>query len=255
MKITEIKSQWSEAQGCSIKRENIGNQYIFIHFLTDAVLHTLNGDIAVRPGACIIYDKYSYQHFSVPDNPLLHDWFHLQGDISDKAKKYRLNFNQVYYPANSFAITEIVSGIEREFCQENEFSEDYYEIKITELMLSLSRNTLYSSKKTIDLKTRATLEYVRKTVFENYNKEWTVESMAKLANMSRSAFYNIYKQLFGLSPKQDLISCRIQHAKFMLIQGEYTVEQISDYCGYTNPFHFIRQFKAQTGITPGKYQL
>jgi len=254
MKITQIKAQWPEAQGCCIERKSIGNEYIFIHFLTNAVLHTTQCDIPIRPGACIIYDKYSHQHFSVPDCDLLHDWFHLQGDLSDKMKKYQLNFNQVYYPINSFSITEIVCGIEREFCQENKFSEDYYEIKITELLLALTRSTRHSLQKPIDSKTRISLENVRKSILERYNEPWDVESMAKLAKMSRSAFYNIYKQLFGLSPKQDLIACRIQHAKFMLLQGEYTVEQISDNCGYTNPYHFIRQFKAQTGITPGKYR-
>ena len=253
MKITHIKSQWSEKQGFTLHRPDTGNEYIFLHFLSPAVLHSSYCDIAVQPGACILYNKFVAQHFSSPDNVLLHDWFHLQGDLTEKMEKYELSFNQVYYPTNSFAITDIVRGMEREFQQANEFSEDYYEAKITELLLTLTRNALHPTDKPLSERTRMLLEDVRKTVLLQYTEPWEVEDMAKLAQMSRSAFYDAYKQLFGISPKQDLISCRIEHAKFMLLSREYSVEQVAQLCGYTNTCHFIRQFKAQTGATPKKF--
>ena len=253
MHITNIKSYWPEEKGFFINRPDTGNEYIFLHFLSPAVLHSTYCDIPVQPGACILYDKHVHQHFSSPDNALLHDWFHLKGDLTDKMRKYELSFNQVYYPTNSFTVTEIVRSMEIEFQQSNEFSEDYYEAKITELLLTLLRNTPQPTDKSLSYNTRMLLENVRKTVLARYAESWDVEYMAKLAHMSRSAFYDAYKQLFGVSPKQDLISCRIQHAKFMLLSREYSVEQVAQLCGYTNTCHFVRQFKAQTGATPGKY--
>lgn len=253
MKITSIKSGWAEIQGFFLERRDTGNEYIFLHFLSPAVLHTDYCDIPVQSGACVLYDKHTHQRFSSPHNPLLHDWFHLKGDLTEKMEKYGLCFNQIYYPTNSFAITEIVRGMEREFLQPSAFSQDLYIAKITELLLTLARNTQLSGKRPIDTKTRTLLEEVRKTVLSRYAEGWEVEDMAKLACMSRSAFYDTYKQLFGISPKQDLISCRIEHAKFMLLGREHSVEQVAQLCGYTNTCHFVRQFKAQTGATPGKF--
>ncbi len=253
MKITAVKAQWPEKRGFTLKRPDTGNQYIFLHFLSPALLHSSYCDIPVLPGACILYDKHSSQHFSSPGNILLHDWFHLSGDLSDKMEKYELCFNQVYYPTDSFSVTEIIRGMEREFLQENNFPEDYYEAKITELLLTLTRNTPSPPDKQIDTKTRTLLESVRKTILSRYAENWEIDTMAKLARMSRSAFHDTYRQLFGTSPKKDLISCRIEHAKFMLLSREHSVEQVAQMCGYTNTCHFIRQFKAQTGATPGKF--
>lgn len=44
---------------------------------------------------------------------------------------------------------------------------------------------------------------------------------------------------------------RIEKAKNMLMQG-MSVAETAEQLGYTNVYHFIRQFKQITGITPGK---
>ena len=40
----------------------------------------------------------------------------------------------------------------------------------------------------------------------------------------------------------------------LLIAEQATVEELADRLGYTNPYHFIRQFKSITGRTPGQYR-
>ncbi len=253
LKITSIKAQWPEDQGFFVHRPDTGNEYIFIHFLSPAVLHSSYCDIPVQPGACILYDKHACQHLSAPDNALMCDLFHLQGDLTDKMERYDLRFNQIYYPTDSFAVAEIVRAMEREFLRKSVFHEDFCNAKITELLLTLAHHTLHPTSTRLSDNTRVLLKATRKTILSRYAENWDIEAMAKLANMRRSAFYDAYRQLFGISPKQDLISCRIEHAKYMLLQREYSVEQVAQKCGYTSTCHFIRQFKAQTGATPGKY--
>ena len=89
---------------------------------------------------------------------------------------------------------------------------------------------------------------------EKYQEKWTVERMAKKAYMSTPYFYILYKSRFGISPKRDLQQVRIEQAKNLLLQKKLSVKEIAVAVGYENEYYFIRKFKEQTGITPGKYK-
>ena len=77
--------------------------------------------------------------------------------------------------------------------------------------------------------------------------------MAELVNLSPSRFYSLYKAMFGISPQQDLIRKRIQTAQILLDKQEFTVCEVAKLTGYGNQYHFIRQFREMTGMTPGSF--
>ena len=72
--------------------------------------------------------------------------------------------------------------------------------------------------------------------------------------LSRSRFSVVYNNLFGTSPKADLINARISKASYLLTLGTMSIADIAEQCGYQNVYHFIRQFRTITGVTPGKYR-
>ena len=86
-----------------------------------------------------------------------------------------------------------------------------------------------------------------------YQKQWTVPEMAENLGFSQARFCKLYKEIFKISPKRDLQLVRLEQAKVLLMQNEYMVSTVAQMCGYTNPFHFIRTFKKETGMTPGEY--
>lgn len=53
---------------------------------------------------------------------------------------------------------------------------------------------------------------------------------------------------------QDLIDARIARAKTLLANKELDTVQLAEALGYNDQYHFIRQFKARTGQTPGAYR-
>lgn len=254
MKITQIKTQWPEPKGHVLTRQDIGNEYIFLHFLTPAVL-TLHGEfVRVEKGGCILYDKHSYQQFRVVDSPLLHDWFHLEGELDGWTKEYGLDYSTVYEAADSHAVTGLLQTLEREFLKAGPFSERFCALKIEELLIALSRSRLeVKGEMRIDAQLKKQLCALRTAVHTAYQQDWPVKRMAAEICLSESHFYHVYQHLFGISPKQDLLETRIEHAKYLLMEEGRTVEQVAALCGFTNPYHFIRQFKARTGVTPGRY--
>lgn len=79
--------------------------------------------------------------------------------------------------------------------------------------------------------------------------------MADYVHMSPFYFQHLYKELYHISCMQEVILARIERAKFYLTTTDMSVKAVSDFCGYENDLHFIRQFKKKEGLTPTQYRI
>lgn len=254
MKFIRVKSLWPEKEHFYLERPDTGEEYIFLHFLSPAEVWLDGRWNPVETGACIFYDAHSLQRFRTKENRLLHDWFHAEGDCRAVMKKYKLSFNQLYYPAHDERITRLIQEIELEMLSRKPFFEDICALKAEELFAHLARFLCPPEHRVaVQHDIRQRFVELRSRIHQTFEQDWTVEKMALEISLSPSRFYSLYKQIFDLTPKHDLQITRIEHAKILLMQNRYTVEQIAEMAGYRNPYHFIRQFKQFTGVTPGKY--
>jgi len=78
--------------------------------------------------------------------------------------------------------------------------------------------------------------------------------LAQECNVSEVYFRKLFVRYFNTSPKQFLIDVRLQNAKQLLTEGELEISAVSERCGFSNPYHFCRLFKAHTGMTPTQYR-
>lgn len=95
---------------------------------------------------------------------------------------------------------------------------------------------------------------LRKEIYNQPEKDWTIEDMAERMHLSPSYLHMIYHDLFGVTCLEDVIECRILNAKRCLSATHFPVATVAELCGYRNVEHFCRQFKKTTGMTPGKYR-
>lgn len=255
MKILMIKSMWPEKQGFLLNRDNIGDNYIFVHFLSPVVVHLEHGDEKVRPGGCIFFEIYGSQRFESPDTQLIHDWFHSDADLRPLLEKYGVECNKIYYPSQSSEITKIIMNIEFEYLQKKKFYKEIAEAETEKLLALMSRSEIQNTEgEIVDLKRKEEFMNIRSEIHLRFNEDWTVEKMAELARMSPSRFFYIYRKIFGISPQKDLSATRIQRAQILLVQNDYSVEKTAELCGYGDHYNFIRRFKEFTGVTPGRYR-
>lgn len=250
MHIQAIHTGWPEKRGFELKRNKEESYYVFVHFLSNVMFEN---NEKVYAGGCIFYKPYSYRFFKAEETALLHDWFHIDGEIEGCAKKYGLEMNRVYYPENSRDITEIVRSMELEMLAAKKFSDEVCNLKTEELIAKMSRSPKEKGYLRIDGKVYEDFIHLREYMQSDYFKIKNVEPLAERVNLSVSRFYSLYKEVFGISPKRDLINIRLEHAKNLLNNSNKSLEELSEILGYSNQYHFIRQFKAFTGITPAKY--
>ncbi|WP_428329162.1 AraC family transcriptional regulator [Mucilaginibacter sp.] len=83
---------------------------------------------------------------------------------------------------------------------------------------------------------------------------WTLESLASAAGMSRSVFFNHFKKLVHETPLSYLTNWRIRQAEKLLIMDNFNISQIAANVGYQSEAAFNRIFKSKTGLTPAAYR-
>jgi AraC-like DNA-binding protein len=83
----------------------------------------------------------------------------------------------------------------------------------------------------------------------------SIKELADMCNVSEAYFRRLFKLLVGVSPRQYVLTLRIQKAKQMLSEGRERVQTIADECGFESGAHFSRTFKKHVGMTPAEYRI
>lgn len=92
-----------------------------------------------------------------------------------------------------------------------------------------------------------------KLMKENSHLNFTIEELAKTANMSLSSFKRFFKKQFGLSPGRWLHEQRIARAKSMLKDHHKSISDVAFELGYSDAAAFSKAFKADTGYSPSYF--
>jgi AraC family transcriptional regulator len=85
-------------------------------------------------------------------------------------------------------------------------------------------------------------------------EEISLEAIAKHLNMSQYYFCHLFKQSMGVSPYQYVLQQRINKAKQLLKQQQFTITDVALECGFANQTHFTKHFRKFTGTTPKAYR-
>ncbi|WP_426978573.1 AraC family transcriptional regulator [Pseudarthrobacter sp. O4] len=82
---------------------------------------------------------------------------------------------------------------------------------------------------------------------------WTVDELARRANLSRSAFAGRFTRLLGISPAAYIAERRLGRAAYLLRSTAVPVGQIAAQVGYTSEAAFSRAFRRRFGAPPRRW--
>ena len=91
----------------------------------------------------------------------------------------------------------------------------------------------------------------------NYEKigVMTVAELAEKFHMSYSYFAAIFKEYYGQTCKEMVLTVRLQKAEDLLQFTDFDLTYISQETGFCDCSHFIKAFKQKYGVTPRKYRM
>ena len=100
--------------------------------------------------------------------------------------------------------------------------------------------------------TDARLSRALAAVHERPGEDWTIQSMAQRAGMSRTAFAELFTATVGSPPIQYLAQWRSPAGRRRRRNRRFSVGAIAEMLGYRSEAGFRRFFKRMEGIGPGK---
>jgi AraC-like DNA-binding protein len=100
--------------------------------------------------------------------------------------------------------------------------------------------------------TDARLSRALSAVHERPGEDWTIQSMAREAGMSRTAFAELFTATVGMPPIQYLTHWRATEARRLLGDRRFSVARVAEMTGYKSEAAFRRFFKRIEGIGPGR---
>ncbi len=121
--------------------------------------------------------------------------------------------------------------------------------------LSVSRNFRLLSDSTFNTAEKnhyssRRIEKVMNYTHQNFHRPVSLSEVARLTNMTETAFSRFFKLRTGMTFIDSLTEIRLGHASRMLIETTQTISEIAYDCGFNNISNFNRIFKKKKGCTP-----
>ncbi|HVI46400.1 MAG TPA: AraC family transcriptional regulator [Chitinophaga sp.] len=134
----------------------------------------------------------------------------------------------------------------------------YLRAKATELLVlfatAASEKTIHPAffvKRNTD---RDKLYAVKNFIEENYTQPLSLTNLSKQHGLNEFKLKNGFRELFGSSVIDYLISCRLEQARVLLLNTGKQISEIAFETGYSSPAYFSKAYKKKFGVSPGKCQ-
>jgi AraC-like DNA-binding protein len=98
------------------------------------------------------------------------------------------------------------------------------------------------------------VKHVVDAVVADPANKWSVESLAALVHLSRSALSARFQKTLGRSPARMVREVRMGEARRLLAEPDITVEAVAARCGYGSLAAFSRAFAADHGTSPQSWR-
>jgi two-component system, response regulator YesN len=98
------------------------------------------------------------------------------------------------------------------------------------------------------------IEKVCKFIDNNFNTDITLEEAASQCSLSSFYFSKLFKKSKKVTFIDYLTNCRIEEAKKLLSDTNFSIKEISQHVGYNDPNYFTRVFKRVVSNSPTIYR-
>lgn len=245
-----------ESAGFTIDRPYGIGLFLLVRFHSPMEVLTQAGLCKAEAGHCVLFAPGHAQWYRGRKGAWLNDWMHLEGaGIESFAHQHGIGINTLLTPSDTRYFPRIFDEIAHEKFQAEANWEAAVDLLVRQLLLKLGR----ALQEPITQFTPAETEYLplfralRRRVHEQLTQRWTVGGMAAEAGLSLSRFAALYQRFFGISPLEDLLRARLQHAENLLTNRAMSVSQAAEQSGFTSLHYFSRVFHQRVGCAPSDY--
>ncbi|UUZ84721.1 AraC family transcriptional regulator [Paenibacillus sp. P26] len=247
-------------------------QYELNYLIEGVQLTTINGKSIKQRAGDLILIRPGEIHFSQSADGDKLTYFCIHFLLNERTFSPLLQrSNHSFFPADSPLAVAVSPYLKRliDFCKKGRQIPVYERMRmhaaLFELFAAFSETLAAETGAISDRKKSETLarqiageiEHIRITPYihgEARKETVGIEDIARKLGISVSYCCSVFKDQYGMSPRQYLSLLKLQKAKQLLAQIDLPVDRISELLGYRDIAHFSRQFKRWTGYSPTVYR-
>ena len=91
-------------------------------------------------------------------------------------------------------------------------------------------------------------------IHENPFREYSMAELVQQAGVKKSLLLKNFRSVTGTTPLRYITDLRLEQARDLLTETDLQISQISEQCGFADPFYFSRCFKKRFSISPTRYR-
>ncbi len=252
MKLHALGIDYRHNGDFTIERPEGSGDNLLVIFKTMAQVRTSDEFTTVDADTAVIYSKKFPQYYRGRGNEFINHWIHF--DIEDNEEFFErvgLPFNTVVNISDIGAVEKLLLQLNLEYVSDGANKEECINLLLRLIMAKLGGEKEQSRRNSVHYDE---LRALRAEIYRNPAKCRSIAEFAAMISLSPSHFQALYKSEFGVSCYEDVLTARLDMAKYYLKNTLLPINRIAELCGYENDVHFIRQFKARTGVTAGEYR-
>ena len=152
-----------------------------------------------------------------------------------------------------------ISGCLRNILREMELKstgyEDVCQAYMEILIIRLMRSTALSvPMQPQQISANRQCAAVKRYIDQHFKETLTLDQLAEEAHMNKFYLSHAFKQEFGVSPINYLISCRIEESKYLLAETDLSISQIAQLLNFSSPSYFSQVFRRTQAVSPVEFR-
>ena len=200
------------------------------------IRYALNGEVETAgAGDCVYFPSGVYFERKITQKL---EFYHVR---FSKTEKSPLPFGKIYISdkARLLSTLNYMCGLDI-IHQEKQDLKNHF---LRDILVQIEVSNSISDMQTDKVVLRA-YNYFQK----NLGRKISLEETAKEIGVSVPGLIGHFKATTGITPIKYLISLRIKNAETLLCNTDFSIAQISDQCGFENPYYFCNTFKKVCGV-------
>lgn len=253
MKLHALGIDYRHSRDFAVERPGGSGDNLIVIFKTAAQVRIGDTFVTVSPDSAIVYSKNQPQYYCAYGSEFINHWIHF--DIEDSEtffERVRLPFDTIVSISDIAAVEKLLLQLNLEHVSDGANKAECIDLLLRLIMAKLggdiNENTHHNSAHYDELRA------LRAEIYRNPAKCRSICEFAAMVSLSPSHFQALYKGEFGVSCYEDVLTARLDMAKYYLKNTLLPINRIAELCGYENDVHFIRQFKSRAGMTAGEYR-
>ncbi|WP_312075803.1 helix-turn-helix domain-containing protein [Chryseobacterium sp.] len=217
--------------------------------------------VLVSPGETMVIDfpeadETPSQCISLSLNPdfiedsLNHLNYHLPK--IDETSNWNIDLND-YFLFNNQSLASATNNIMRIAMDDNSQKDIMADFALKELLIRLMQTQARSMMEKNIVKNKSRIGFAVDYIKKNLHQKLSIDNIAKLAYVSKSNFFKMFKDELGTSPNDFILQERINLAKELLASNT-SIKETAFQTGFSDANYFNRVFKQLVGETPKNYQ-